>query len=721
MARQRAAPLFAMHSRATSSVANVGDPHATAAGTGSSWRYWVTHACLFTMALGVRFAYVLESRALPFFDSLVNDAASYDSWARQIAGGDLLGADIFYQAPLYPYFLAAVYSAIGRDLLLVRLIQALIGAAGCTALALAGGRFFDRRTGLIAGLMLAVYPPAIFFDGLIQKAVLDGFCGAVLLFLLARAQSRPRKRTFTGVGLTLGLFCLSRENVLLVIPLVGLWTWFRFSREPLRARMTWIGALVAGILAILAPVAMRNRYVGREWTLTTCQAGVNFWIGNHTGASGTYAPLRIGRGDARYERSDAMAFATRSLGREASPAEASADWFERAAREIVVSPREWLGLLGRKFALALNWYEVPDTEDIYFYEGFCKSIRWLGRLWHFGVLLPLAAFGAVVSWGRRRDLCVLYILFASVLMSVVLFYVFGRYRYPLVPPLILFAARGASSLVGLPKWPPGALRFSLAAVVVSCAGLVGNWPIQPRHSALASSRHNAGVAFAQRGRYSDALASFDEASRILPGYFSAEISRGATLQKMGRHDEAEAAFGRAAALAPDEPAPPTFLGMAALLRGDPDAAEGHFERVLAVWPDHPEALNGLGHVLLWRHEEARALALIRRAAELLPLDVRLSRDLALLLCALPDESLRDGPSALNIAQRLARQTAGEDAESLDVLGMAMAECGRFAEAREVTLRAIEVARAAEREDLVRVIRPRLQLYASGRPARFGRW
>ncbi|MBM3989545.1 MAG: hypothetical protein FJ298_00910, partial [Planctomycetes bacterium] len=38
------------------------------------------------------------------------DEASYDSWAREIAGGELLGAEIFFQEPAYPYALGAVYA-----------------------------------------------------------------------------------------------------------------------------------------------------------------------------------------------------------------------------------------------------------------------------------------------------------------------------------------------------------------------------------------------------------------------------------------------------------------------------------------------------------------------------------------------------------------------------------------------------------------------------------
>ena len=97
----------------------------------------------------------------------------YDEWARRIAEGEWLGTDVFYQAPLYPYFLGAIYALLGRDLFVVRVCQAIVGALSCATLSMAAERLFSRRAGLIAGLGLALYAPAIFFDALIQKTVLD--------------------------------------------------------------------------------------------------------------------------------------------------------------------------------------------------------------------------------------------------------------------------------------------------------------------------------------------------------------------------------------------------------------------------------------------------------------------------------------------------------------------------------------------------------------------
>src|SRR5688500_444401 len=122
------------------------------------------------VALAVRLIHIWQIKPSAFFDTLLGDANGYDQWAQRLAAGDWIGSEVFYQAPLYPYVLGMIYAIFGRDLLVVRIVQALIGSASCVLLGMAGARFFSKRVGLIAGLGLALWPSAIFFDGLLQKS-----------------------------------------------------------------------------------------------------------------------------------------------------------------------------------------------------------------------------------------------------------------------------------------------------------------------------------------------------------------------------------------------------------------------------------------------------------------------------------------------------------------------------------------------------------------------
>jgi len=139
------------------------------------------------LAFGIRAMHVQQARSVVFFDTLISDGLVYDQWAHGIAAGDWSSRDmgVFYQAPLYPYFLAVLHVLLGHDLWAIRLAQALLSSLACGMVYLAGCRFFDRRVGIAAGVMLALYAPAIFLDSLIQKSVLDAVSGTLLLALAA--------------------------------------------------------------------------------------------------------------------------------------------------------------------------------------------------------------------------------------------------------------------------------------------------------------------------------------------------------------------------------------------------------------------------------------------------------------------------------------------------------------------------------------------------------
>ena len=57
---------------------------------------------ILAVALTLRLIHVWQIRRSPFFDVLMGDANGYDLWAERLAGGDWVGSDVFYQAPLYP-------------------------------------------------------------------------------------------------------------------------------------------------------------------------------------------------------------------------------------------------------------------------------------------------------------------------------------------------------------------------------------------------------------------------------------------------------------------------------------------------------------------------------------------------------------------------------------------------------------------------------------------
>jgi len=127
-------------------------------------------AFLFAAALGVRLWHLAAIRALPSFRHPYEglDGELYTRLGRLIASGDLLPAGLFDTAPLYSYWLGLFFRIFGDSPLPPRIAQALLGAAAVLLVRAAGRRLAGPRTGNIAAIVAAFYPPFLLFEGTLQ-------------------------------------------------------------------------------------------------------------------------------------------------------------------------------------------------------------------------------------------------------------------------------------------------------------------------------------------------------------------------------------------------------------------------------------------------------------------------------------------------------------------------------------------------------------------------
>jgi Flp pilus assembly protein TadD len=610
-------------------------------------------AAIFLVALFVRLIHIWQIREAPFFSVLMGDSRAYDEWAQQVARGDWLGREVFYQAPLYPYFLGVLYSVLGWDLLLVRVCQAILGSLACVLLGLAGWRFFSKGAGLIAGLMLALYAPAIFFDGLIQKSVLDVFFVCLTLALIGAIVRQPEKRSsWAWLGAAVGALSLTRENALVFAAAIVLWILVR-DRRPFPRRLAPAGIFVLGLAMVVLPVAVRNAYVGGEFLLTTSQFGPNFYIGNNERADGTYMSLRFGRGAPEYERQDATEIAEQAAGRRLTASEVSSYWTRRALEYIRAQPADWLKLLGRKSALVVNASEMLDTESQASHAEWSAPLRLAGGISHFGVLVPLAIFGMWATW-RQRDrpalsavegpalsvvegLWVLYLMMLAYACSVVMFYVFARYRYPLVPFLLLFAAGGLATARDFFRTSP-AIRIAGALVAAGAAAVVANTPMLSDDLMRTITETNLASELQEQGRLEQAIAHYRRAIAIEPDYAPAHNNLGVALRAQGQVEAAIEQYEEAIRLYPGYPDARHNLANALVVRGNDLAARGalddaivHLRRGVELRADDAAARYDLATTLLEAGRLEDAIRELREVVERTPTSVEAHNNLGIAL------------------------------------------------------------------------------------------
>ena len=395
--------------------------------------------------------------------------------------------------------------------------------------------------------------------------------------------------------------------------------WLVVSRDAGRRHLARAGALALGLALVLVPVAARNQAVGGEFLLTTAQFGPNFYIGNNPDADGTYRPLVPGRGDPRFERRDATQIAEREVGAPLTPAEVSSYWTGRALEYVRTRPGDWLRLTGRKVLLTLNGSEVADTEDQLSHADWSVPLRLAGHVWHFGLLAPLGVAGICLTWGRRRELRPFHLMLAAYAASVVLFAVMGRYRHPLAPLLMLFAAGGAAAVWEMAKRRKGAgWTRETAWAGAAAAGLlvVCNWPGLSMSDMRAITALNLGTELQAEGRLDEAVEQYRQVLALTPDDALAHSNLGTALAAQGRLDEAVGHYERALALAPGDADAHSNLGNALLSLGRADEGVASLRRALDVDPGSAEAHAALGIALHDGGALDEAVGHLRRAIDL---------------------------------------------------------------------------------------------------------
>ena len=642
-------------------------------------------AVILGVALALRLAHWAAVRRAPFIGEPAMDSWEYDRWAREIAGGNWLGhgRGVFFQAPLYPYLLAFLYKAAGPGLDAAYLVQIALAAAGCYALYRAGRTMAGERAGLAAAALAAVYGPFLFYDVQLLKESLAVTVVCFLLWALAWAAATPSDaaaavmgsvkagpeaparadRGTAGrwlvVGLLLGVLALLRENALLVVPFLLPLAWSagkrgagggtRAGRRAAFAsragRAGRAAAFLAGVALALAPVALRNGFVGGDFLPTTSQGGVNFFIGNNPRADGTYRPIVPGKQIPELERREPARIAEQALGRPLTPAEVSRYWLRRALAWARSHPGDFLRLTLRKLGLFWSWYEWPDAVDYYYLRGLSPVYRL--PLLEFGGVTLLAALGlGFLGGGRARRLTPALLFAGAWMVSTVAFFLFARYRLPVVLALLLLAALPVAALVeAIQAWWRGRLAPERPPPPASGTEAMGDlgWLANRRRSAARAAGLGLAVAAAfalprlagfeprldlvdynlgrldeERGDTALAGRHYQAALAAAPDAFLAWLDLGNLAARRRDWPAALRCYQRATALQPDSDDAQSNLGGIYLALGDLPDATRHLQQALALNPRSFQALQNSALLRLRLGDPAAARELNRRALEIDP-------------------------------------------------------------------------------------------------------
>jgi len=222
----------------------------------------------------------------------------------------------------------------------------------------------------------------------------------------------------------------------------------------------------------------------------------------------------------------------------------------------------------------------------------------------------------------------------------------------------------------------------------------------------AAAHNDLGIILMQTGQFDQALFHFQEAARLNPSSAGTWANLGMALLELDRLEPALLSLEDALALQPADTAIRAKLDEAlARLAKQAEAATNSFPAHVVRAADFARQGN-----------HAQAIAHWRQALLLRPDSTEVLNNLAWLLATSPEPQLRDGPEAVQLAQRACAANP-RSFSFLDTLAAAYAEAGRFAEATSAVQQAITLAETVGQTNAVAGFRARCGLYAHNRPCR----
>ena len=414
--------------------ARVGASSLTQTATVSNHTIWLLIILGFAFVL--RLAWIAYSDWQPMPD---DDAFRYDFTARALLEGQgyvhLNGAPTAFWPPGYPLLLASAYWIFEETVAVAQLLNVLLGTATVGLVYLIGRRTLGMMPALVGAAIVAAFPSLIFFTAVTLSEVTFTFLALLAIYLLVLETQSGRGRQLPlllAAGLVLGYAVLVRGQALL-LPIIFVPFW-------LRSGVRWPGishklvALALGIGLMVAPWSIRNAIQMESPVFLSTNAGINFWIGNHEGATG------------RGQLADELVYSYPELTTVQREVRVNAEASRRGLAYALTHPVQEVSLSIKK----LFWLYYHDSEGLSWNEGhggqpFLSSLErvalfGLSNIYYFAVL-GFFALG-VRLWFSLRDPGSVLLISIIVYWTLVHVAFFGdpRFHAPIMPIVALLAA-----------------------------------------------------------------------------------------------------------------------------------------------------------------------------------------------------------------------------------------------------------------------------------------
>ncbi len=549
----------------------------------------------------------------PVFSLPLVDSAEYVNDAHYYIEQNWLGRCAAYRhPPAYPYAIAILFKIFGNSVKVVKLFQILLDLLNTFFVYLIAKEVFNATAGLVASALYALYMPIIFYSIEILPPILAIFL--LLASILSLIKSYQLQNTQASgkpwlsiSGISFGLLLATIFNFIISLPLILLWQ-YRCFKGSIRRRLAYLSIFAAFSLAPVILTSARNCIFADDCAVVTSNGGSNFYIGNNQDIYKTVS-LREGIGWVGLRLSPFQTVQIRNL------RDLDLFFYKQGKEFVVHQPLKWLWVMLKKTVLFFNAYELPRNFDFYFFSNFSALARL--PLVRFGLVLPLGLSAILylmfmaANHKQRQLTSLILIILLSYCFSIIIFFVAGRYRLPIIPLFIILAAYYIVTFIGHYV----NRQYRIVAAMVACACFFAalaqqkffkdNYPYQLdlAHSYAQIARvffmthqPDAAYAFVQEGLKNKPDSSTYKLYSLLGLYYA----------NTGERQKAIASLEKTLELKPENFFDYGSIAVLLASEGKPGQAIAYFKKGIEIAPYYPENYLGLAQLYSSRGDDNNA-------------------------------------------------------------------------------------------------------------------
>jgi tetratricopeptide (TPR) repeat protein len=234
-----------------------------------------------------------------------------------------------------------------------------------------------------------------------------------------------------------------------------------------------------------------------------------------------------------------------------------------------------------------------------------------------------------------------------------------------------------------------------------------------KNPAAWNAHNNLACNLAERGQLEAAMEHFSKSLELNPRNAQAHLNLAKGLLLTGRFQAAEPHFQKVLELKPEDVETLMTYGRALAENRRIEEAVQHLRKAAAHKPT-PQICLLLANLLAASGKLEAAAVEYRKVIAAEPNSSEALNNLAWIRAGAPDQKLRNGPEAVQLAQAACRLTNFQQPAALGTLAAAFAEAGDFTNAALTAQSAIDLAIATGNKDLATGHRRLLQRYQAGK-------